>query len=192
MKDIFKRVTNSIICSSILALIMGLVLIIFPTMSLRTIGLIIAVYVILYGLVLIVIDVKASKCYIPFDGMLPGILSIIIGIILIFKPKIISTLFAIIIGVWIIVSSINSIKLALNLRDENIPWILLLILGIVDLILGVIVIFNPFEALQSLTIFVGVMIMVHAIIDIIDMLILKHDVKKISKVIENKIKDIRI
>lgn len=188
MKEIFKKTTNSIIFSSIIAIIVGLILIFYPSISLKTMGIIAAIYIIVYGIILIILDVKAYKYYIPFDGMLPGILSVVLGIILICKPSILSIVFAFAIGVWIILTSINSLKLALALKDEETPWILLLILGILDLILGVIVIFNPFEASLTLSIFIGIMLLVHAIIDIVDMIIIKKDVKRISNAFEKRIK----
>lgn len=188
MKEAFKRTTNSIIFSSIIACIVGLIMIIYPSMSIKTIGIIISIYIILHGIILVILDINAYKYYIPFDGMLPGILSILIGILLISKPSILPTLFTIGIGVWICVSSINSIKLAISLKDEDAPWITLMLFGILDLIVSIIVIFNPFAASYSLTIFVGIMIIVHSILNIIDMIIIKKDVKKISSIFEKRFK----
>ena len=190
MKEIFKRTTNSIIASAILSALVGIIMIIFPNMSIKTISMISAIYIILHGVILIVLDIKASRYYIPFDGMLPGILSIILGIILLVKPNILSTLFTIAIGVWIILSSINSLKMAISLRGEDVPWVLLLLFGIIDLIIGIIVVFNPFTASISLMIFIGIMLIVHSIIDIIDMIIIKRDAKKISKAIEMHFKSL--
>ena len=190
MKEIFKRTTNSIIASAILSALVGIIMIIFPNMSIKTISMISAIYIILHGVILIVLDIKASRYYIPFDGMLPGILSIILGIILLVKPNILSTLFTIAIGVWIILSSINSLKMAIALRGEDVPWVLLLLFGIIDLIIGIIVVFNPFTASISLMIFIGIMLIVHSIIDIVDMVIIKRDAKKISKAIEMRFKEL--
>ncbi len=188
MKEIFKRTTNSIIFSSVVAFLVGLFMIINPDMSIKTIGIIAAIYIILYGIVLISLDVKASKYYIPYDGMLPGILSILIGILLIAKPNILSTLFTIVIGVWIALASINSIKMSIILKTTAAPWFFLLLLGIIDLILGIIVVFNPFAASLSIAVFAGIMIVIHAIINIADMLVIKRDAKKISNAFEKRFK----
>lgn len=190
MREIFKKTTNSIIASSVVACIVGLIMIVMPNVSIKTIGLIASLYIILHGIVLVVWDIKLSKYYIPFDGMLPGILSIVLGVILIGKPDIISVVFTLAIGVWIAISSINSIKMALALRNENVPWVLLLLFGLIDLILGIIVVFNPFEASISLTVFIGIMIIVHSVIDIIDMIIIKRDVKKFSDAITKRLKEL--
>ena len=191
MKEAFKTTTSSIIWSSFISCIIGFLMVVDPSMSIKTIAIMTALYIILQGIVLIVLDIKASKYYIPFDGMLSGILSIILGIVIMYKTDLFSTLITIIIGLWIALSSVNSIKMAVTLKDEDIPWFLLLLLGIIDLIAGIVVIFNPFEASISITIFVGIMIMVHSIINIVDMLVIRKDVKKISKAIENRFKEIQ-
>ena len=189
MKDIFKRTTNSIIWSSVIACIIGLIMVIDPSMSIKTIGIIVSIYIILHGIILIVLDIEASEFYIPFEGMASGILSIILGVILFGKPEILSVAFTIVIGVWIALSSISSIKIAISLRKEEAPWFLLLLFGIIDLIIGLIVIFNPFGATISMTVFAGIMIIIHSIINIIDMMVIKKNAKKISKAIEKKLKE---
>lgn len=190
MKEIFKRTINMAISLSILSCVVGLIMIINPSLSIKTIGIIISIYIILHGIVLIVLDIKSTKYFIPFDGMMTGILSIILGILLLGKPNVISTIFAITIGVWIVLSSINTIKMSIVLKEEDVPWALLLILGIIDLSAGVIVIFNPFEASISMIVFAGVMIMLHSIINIVDLFIIKKDVRKIEKAITKKIKEV--
>ena len=164
IKEIFKRTTNSVICSSILAIIVGIILVVSPDMSIKTISMIAAIYIIIHGVLLVVLDIKAAKYYVPFDGLLTGIISIILGVVLLGRPNILSTIFTIAIGIWITLSSINIIKLSL------------------------IVIFNPFEASLSIAVFAGLMIIAHSVINIVDMLVIKKEVKNISKAIENQLK----
>ena len=191
MKDMFKKTTNSIICSSIIAFIIGLIMVISPDMTIKTLGIIMSIYFILHGLVLIILDITSDEYYVPYDSLLSGILSVIVGIVLIGKPDVLATIYTIAIGVWIALSSINSLKMAMALRKEDSPWVLLLLLGIIDLIVGLVVVFNPFGASLSITVFAGIMIIIHSIINIVDMIIIKKNVKAFSKAIEKKIKDIK-
>lgn len=188
MKEVFKQVTNSIICSSIVACIVGLILIFYPDLSIVTCGIIAGAYVIAHGIALIVLDFKASKYFIPFEGILSGIACIILGIILCVRPGIVATLITIALGLWVILSSVNVIKMAIAVRKEASNWVLLLILGIVDLIAGVIVLLNPFEATISLTLFIGIMIVVHSIISIVDMIVVKKEAKDFEKALNEQVK----
>ena len=189
MKDIFKKVTISIICSSIIAFIIGLILVINPSMSLETIGIMVGIYIIIHGVSLIVLDFKAIKYCIPFDGIMSGLLSIVLGVLLIAMPNILSTAFGIALGIWVILSSVNTIKMSLAIRNVSTVWVLLLLLGILDLVAGIIILFNPFASSLSATMLGGIIIMAHSVITIIDMIVIKKNVKEISKVVENSIKE---
>lgn len=190
MKETFNNATNSIIISSLLAMLVGIIMIAFPTISIETIGIIAAIYIIVHGFALIYLDFMASQYFLPFDGLFSGIISILVGIILLFRPSIIPVVFTIVIGIWMILSSINYIKIALKLIKTKLPWLSILLLGICDLLVGIIMIFNPFEATLSLNLFAGIMIIVHSVINIIDMIIIKKDVKDITKEFNKKIKEL--
>ena len=189
MKERFNDTINSIIISSVLVLILGIIMIVFPKISIETIGIMIATYIIIHGVVLIYLDVKATKYYVPFDGLITGILSILLGIVLLCKPSILQVVFAFVVGIWMVLTSINNIKIAVKLSKTKLPWLFILIFGILDLIVGIIVIFNPFEATISLTLFAGIMLIVHSFINIVNMLIIKKDVNEISKEISTILKN---
>lgn len=189
MKEIFSKVANSIIISSIVALIVGIIMIMFPDVSIKTMGIVAAVYIIIQGVALLYVDTLASKFYLPFDGFFSGIVSIIIGIILLFRPAVVPVVFTIGLGIWIIITSINYIRVAIKIRKTKLPWIVILVLGILDLLAGLLMIFNPFEATISIVLFAGIMIIVHSVINIIDVIIIKKDIKEISKEFTNMLKE---
>ena len=189
MKEAVNATVYSIICSSILVFIIGLLMVIFPKVSIETMGMVAAIYIIAYGIVLIYLDIKASKYYVPFDGLFSGIVSILMGILLLCKPGILPVVFTVVIGIWMILSSINYIKLAIKLSKTKLPWVEILLLGILDLIAGIIVLLNPFTATMSLTLFAGIMLMIHSVINIVDMIIIKKDAKEITKALDEEIKN---
>ena len=188
MKELFKRTTTSIIISSVIAFIIGLIMAIVPNISLQVIGIIVGIYVIIHGVALIALDFMAHNIYIPFYGIMTGILSIIVGIILIAMPNALSTIFAIALGIWIVLSSVNIISISITTRKEVSNWYLWLLLGIIDLICGIIILFNPFASSISIVVLGGIIIMVHSIVTIIDMIMIKKDVKEVTKALESTIK----
>lgn len=89
---------------------------------------------------------------------------------------------------WIIVSSANNIKVAYFFRNvKAFPSTLMTILGILDIILGCLVILNPFEASIALTLYLGIILIVHSIFNIVDMIILKKNVKDKENYFKEKI-----
>ena len=67
MKDILKRISNSVIILSGLGILLGIVIASYPDATLAALGRMIALYLIISGIVLVVLDIKAWRLYIPFD-----------------------------------------------------------------------------------------------------------------------------
>lgn len=188
MKDLFKRTTTSIIISSVIAFILGLIMAVVPNVSLQAMSIVIGIFMIVYGVALMVLDFMAHHVYIPFYGIMSGLLSIIAGIILIAMPNVLSVVFAIALGIWIILSSVNVISISLTVRGKVQNWYLWLLLGIIDLVCGVIILFNPFASSISIVVLGGIIIMVHSVITIVDMIMIKNDAKELSKALEEVVK----
>lgn len=189
MKEYFKRITISILVSSIIAFVIGLMMAIIPDISLQVIGIVFGIYIMLHGCVLIILNFMAHSIYIPFHGIMSGLLSIVVGLILIAKPDILSTIFGIALGLWIILSSVNTINIAITVKNAVQNWYLWLILGIIDLICGFIILFNPFASSLSIVVLGGIIIMIHSAITIVDTIMIKKDAKDIVKALESKLKD---
>lgn len=191
MKELFKRTATSVILSSVVAFIIGLIMVVAPNMSLQTIGIIAGVYIIIHGVVLIGLAFAANVLFVPFFGVISGILSVVLGIVLVAMPEVLSTIFGIALGVWIILSSANIISISIAIKNVYSNWGLLLLLGVVDLICGVIILFNPFASSLSIVVLGGIIIMVHSVITLTDMLVIKNNVKEISKALGANFKEVR-
>lgn len=188
MRELFKRTTTSVLISSIITFIIGLVMAIVPNISLQVIGIILGIFAIVYGIMLIALDFMAHNIYIPFYGIVSGILSIVVGLILIAMPGVLSTVFTIALGIWIILSSVNIISIAVATKKEVSNWYLWLLLGIIDLICGIIILLNPFASSLSIIVLGGIIIMIHSVISIIGTAMIKKDAKEIAKALEANLK----
>lgn len=191
MKELFKRTTTSIIISSVIAFIIGLVMAIVPNISLQVFGITFGIYVIVHGFALIILDFMAHNIYIPFYGIVAGILSIIVGLVMVAMPNVLSTIFTIALGIWIILSSVNIISISIAVRKGVSNWYLWLLLGIIDLICGIIILFNPFASSISIVMLGGIIIMIHSVISIVDMIMIRKDAKEIANAIEASFKELK-
>lgn len=191
MKKYFNKITNGIIGMSILTMILGLLLIIFPETSIKTLGLISSIFLMIYGIFLIMLDIKFEKLLAPFDCLLNGLLSIVLGVFLLLRPDDISVVITAILGIWIISSSINNIKTALFFRKiKDFPTIPLIMLNVLDIALGILVVLHPFDFVILITGYIGIILCVHAGFNIFDMIILKKSIKDKEKSIKDRINKI--
>ena len=181
MKSIFKEISHSVIILSILMILLGIVLVAYPGLSMFVAGIIVGVSMIVYGIALIILDIRASIKNVPFDGMLPGILLIILGTLISWDPFGWAFVLTIYIGIYVIVTSVSNIKTSISLRGQGVPWVLMLIISIVDLLIGLFIFFSPVFASFSITIAAGIVLIVHSVFNIIDMLVIKSNLKKMEK-----------
>lgn len=186
MKTIVKNITNYVIILSVLAALLGIVLLVYPGISLLALGIALGAYLIVQGITLIVLDIKAWRLFIPFEGMLEGILCVVLGILLVKNPANIAAYIGVAFGVWIIVSSFGGIKLAVALRGTGAAWVLMIILNVIDIIIGALVLYSPVLSSISLTMGLGIVLIVHAIVNIVYMLLIKKDAKDVEKLIVEK------
>ncbi len=187
MKDVFKRISNSVIVLSVLGILIGIVLAVRPDASLVVLGVAVALYLIASALVLIVLDIKAWSLYLPFDGMLTGILNVILGILLMKSPETMAVYIGVVMGIWIIFSGFGGIRTGAALRWTGAPWISMVILGIIDIVLGGLVLYSPVLSSISLTIGAGVILIVHSVINIIYMIMIRKNAEEVEKLIAEKL-----
>ena len=186
MKTIVKKFTNYVILISILAIVLGIVLIAYPGFSLKALGIIVGAYLVVQGIMYIILDIKAWRLFIPFEGMLKGILSLILGILLLKNPETIATYIGLILGIYIIVHSFSGIKLAASLRFTGAPWILMIILNIINIILGGLILYSPVMSALSLTMYIGIVLIIYSVVNIVYMIVVKKNGKDLETLIAEK------
>ena len=188
MKAIVKNITNSVIVLSILAVLLGIVLVAYPGISLVVLGIMVASYLIVLGVTLIIVDIKAWRYFIPFNGLLPGILSVILGVLLAKDPGSIAAYIGIVMGLWIIISSFGGIRFAAALRGTGAPWVFMIIMNVLDILIGGCILYSPVLSSVSLTMGIGIVLIVHSVINIINMIIVKKDVKDLEQILAQAMK----
>lgn len=95
-------------------------------------------------------------------SILTSILSIIIGLILIFLPSISNKVVGIIVGIVFLVFGINSVYKYFH-RDGAKIYSLNLIFGVLYSILGIVIIIYPFSVMNFVTICLGLFIIVNGV-----------------------------
>lgn len=188
MRKKFKSITDSIILLSVLAILIGIIMIVFPGVSLTAFGIIVAAYLLVHGITLISLDIRMRHLYIPFEGFLQGVLCIILGILLAVHPAGIGIYIGFIMGTWVIMTGFGGIKLAAALKNTGAPRILMIIMNILDIIIGCLILYSPILSSLSLTVGLGIVLIVHSVINIINMITAKKNVKEIEKMIVEKIR----
>ena len=188
----FNGITNSIIALSCLAILSGIALVVWPGLSLWTLAIIVGIYFVVHGIIEITYGYYSNKYMLPYDGVTHGLLSVILGIISIvifaMEPEkltaYLATVLGIGLGVWVILSSLDDIKVALTLKKvPKTPWSLILVLSILNIIFGLLIIVMPIFTTGFMIIMIGCVLIANGIIRLVDTICLKKKANSLKKAI---------
>ena len=93
-----------------------------------------------------------------------GILSVLVGILLLLHPLGAASFLPIITGIYMMMGSSFDIQISVERRKLGIGnWKLSLVLGIVSTVLAIFLILNPFSGVKALMIYIGVLLIIESI-----------------------------
>ena len=141
-----------------LYILLGVVALVIPETMERLLGYLIGVVLILAGAVSMISYLlrDAHQNYYHND-FLHGLIGIVLGIMILYKVNIIISLVPVALGVLVLVSGLSKLQDVIDFkRMEYGNWIVMLVLAIINIVLGLILIFNPMETASFLFRLLGV------------------------------------
>lgn len=190
MVESVKKLFRMSIVTSIFFIVIGLFLILKPETTITTISYVLGAIIMVSGVIFLIKYFSNKDQLGIFSGdLVYGVMSTIFGLILILNPTALAKIIPFILGIWIVISSVTKIQYSLQLKAyENKAWISTMIIAAITFIWGIILLFNPFEGAMVLTQVIGMFILVYAILDLIEVTIIKKNLKdfkkEITKIIE--------
>lgn len=167
--DSAKRCEKSMLVSTIITLVLGIVLIFKPGESLKIITGIIACFFLLIGIVQFVDYFKQNKMEkMTSYSLILGIILCGIGIFLFINIDSLVNFITTIIGLSLIVKSLFKLQFAFNIKDISNKWFYNLIIGLLGMALGILLIFNPFKSAEMFLRIVGGLLVIGSIIEIVE------------------------
>lgn len=189
-----KKVNNYIyssIFTSIIFIILGIICIMKPDISFSVISNILIVIFLLNGIALLIIDYQVK--FIFLNNFLYGILSLVIGIILLVHPDTLKVILPSIIGIWFMISGLLSFRLCIYLKNESVThMIITIIMSLISIICGITLMMRPTESTNILTMTLGITFIIHSISNMIDMCIIHKHINKIVKNIKHYISEVKV
>ena len=189
-----KKVFNISIISSVLLFLFGLVLAVNAEGFIKSITVAIGVILLLIGVFPVIDYFRYRKDGLGASvGLISGIFSIVCGLMLLINEDLLMILIPVFIGVWMIINGINKIQVSFEIKDlGEKSWIITFIYSILIIVLGGYFIVNPISGATTVTSFIGIVLCIYAVLDIIDCIIIKVKVKSFKKEldkIENNVVD---
>lgn len=186
MKDIIKKKEIKGILGSLLLIVLSVFLMLKP---IEIIGTLIKVI----GMILLICGVFDFTNYFVnkkeeslFDyGLVKGIIEITIGVLFIFKYDLLINLFPCILGLIIVFINIFKLQTAISLKEFDSNYMTGVIISSLSIILGLVIVINPFETLEVVIIVSGAVLLISELSNIIYSISVLKFFKKTDKVVKD-------
>lgn len=181
-----KKVFNISMISSVLLFLFGLILTVNAEGFIKSITVAIGVILLLIGVFPVIDYFRYRKDGLGASiGLISGIFSIVCGLMLLINEDLLMILIPVFIGVWMIINGINKIQVSFEIKDlGEKSWIITFIYSVLIMVLGGYFIVNPISGATTVTSFIGIILCIYAVLDIIDCVIIKVKVKNFKKELE--------
>ena len=166
-----KTLKWNMVLLSALYIALGLVLLLWPGMVLGGICMLIGGLVAGTGVYqLIRFFVARERLFFAPLTLIGGLASLGLGLFLLFRSDVILTALPLVFGLFVVFDSVVRLQNALELRRYDEPgWKGVALMACVSVVLGLVVLFNPFGTVQALVMGIGVILLIEGVLNLLSM-----------------------
>lgn len=179
MKTLKSLQINALV-TAIVYVGLGLIFVLVPNIVTSSVAIILGVALALAGVVYIIDYFRKWDIEYRSNGLAIGILLLFSALFLFFQSDVIATIIPLLLGFAAVVSGTIKLQNAIVLyKAKEKMWIPVLVLAGVCLILGVIIMFDPFAAMTGLIILIGVSLLVSGLTDLVIIFLMSRRTKQL-------------
>lgn len=165
MKEFLQRIRADYLFSSILCILLGIVFIVWKDGVLDVIGTVLSIGLIVVGAVYL----GSFFLNIVTNGIsvLMGVVVLAVGIWFLIQPKVVVSLIPVVLGVILAFHGVRGIKETIGAKRNGLSsWGFDLALAIIEIVFGVICIFDAFGMMEKAIVVVGVLLVIGGVSNI--------------------------
>ena len=162
-----KELKWEAILTGVLYMLLGIVALVVPETMQKTLGYVIGIVLIVAGLISIICyllrDAKENYYHNEFVF---GLVGMVLGAAVLYKVEVIISLIPFILGILVLFSGCSKLQDAIDLKRLGYgSWIGMLVVAVINIILGIVLICNPFQAAIVLFRVLGVGLIISGVSD---------------------------
>ena len=164
----FEKIKNTMIATSILYLVFGVILLFFPSMIIKSVCYLVGIMFLFVGISGIVMYMKTElKTAFTSFTLVMSIIFGAFGVYVLLNPESFASFLPLVVGIFLLVDSVSKLSMAFDLKKyEYNNWWHMLIVAFIVLGCGLLLVFNPFEALEVSVQIIGAILIVDSVTNI--------------------------
>ena len=163
-----RYVKSGMMLLSIAYIVIGMMLLIMPQTSLLWICYAFGAVVLITGIVCLIqyARIRGTGFTAPFM-LVGGVITAGLGIFTLAKPQVVASFLPVVFGIFIVVDGLSRIGSAIDLaKRKGQKWWVLLLLSLLSIALGVLLLVNPFDAMVSVVMLCGILLILEGAINL--------------------------
>lgn len=163
MSSFFRGITGN----AVLTLILGLFLLIMPGVAAGALVSVLGWALLIFGVIYLVSALASRSGSVSAWSVATGLLALASGLLLLVKPGLLVSLCGIVLGLFLVLHGLQGIRQARCSKAMGYDWKLPLSVSILKLVMGALVILNPFSTAALLLRMAGIFLIVDALGDLL-------------------------
>lgn len=167
MFDLLRRIRVNFVLTAILTLILGILLITSPGTAMRTVFLLVGWTLVISGAASLLTALLSKGQPVGQGDLVLGLVQVATGLVVLMRPGFLMSLAGIVVGFVLLIHGIHDIQHARESKALGYEWKLSMGVGIAAVVMGVIVMVNPFSTLETLLRIAGIFLLVDGVADLL-------------------------
>lgn len=170
---VIKRNIWNIITQSLLPVLLGAALLIWPKTTTTTMVYFLGGYLALMGIVGVVSYLRNKEGH-SIGALIGSAVMVVLALAVFIFPTMVASVFSVLLGLLLLLGGIVNMLGALEIKKNGkSSWLAVLMLNLLVVVSGILVIANPFGAAALLVKMIGIFLIVGGVIDIVTYLIFR-------------------
>jgi len=180
MKKAIRALTSGTVVMAIAYIIIGIVMVIYPAITMKTLVYYGAIALIVIGAVNILrYVIRGLRGGVLNNFMVTGCMMIIIGIVLLIKPELAINTIPLLLGLAILLDGLIKLQRSIDLaRLKFDGWIFILLISALCIAMAIVIISNPFETATVLLVVEGISLIFSGVTQLVIAIIVAKKLKK--------------
>ena len=167
MKDFFKSLKVGMLLSALTSLVLGFFMMFSPDVVNNVLRFILGGGLSLFGALEIVFVFAKPNGLLSVGRVVPGVLSLAVGLVFFFRFETFVSLLWILLGVSLLIDGIYKLQYAFELKAVLVKtWWINLLMSLAALVMAAVLMIQPFDVQKSMTVFAGVLLAVNGLFDL--------------------------
>ena len=164
----FEKIRNTLIATSVLYLVFGIIMLFFFFFFIKSVCYLVGIMFLFVGVSGVVMYVKTDiKTAFTSFTLVMSIIFGAFGVYVLLNPETFASFLPLVVGIFLLVDSVSKLSMAFDLKKfEYNNWWQMLIVAFIILGCGLLLVFNPFEALAVSVQIIGAILVVDAVSNI--------------------------